>query len=85
MPDVPLPLSLPVLIPETVKVSPSVSVSPSNKSSLPSVTVKVLPSVTELLSLSATGSSFAAVTLIVIVLGVALSASPSLTVKANVV
>ena len=66
-PDVPDPDSVPVLIPETSSVSPSVSVSPYSKSEVPSVTVVVVPSVAVLVSLSATGSSFTVVTLIVMV------------------
>jgi hypothetical protein len=47
--------------------------------------VTVASSLTELVSLSATGASLTAVTFTVIVLGVALSASPSFTEKPIVV
>ena len=54
-------------MPDISNVSPSVSVSPYRISEVPSVTVVVVPSVAVFVSLSATGLSFVAVTLIVIV------------------
>ena len=59
--------------------------SPCKTSDVPSVTVNVASSLTAPVSLSATGASLTAVTFTVIVLGVALSESPSFTVKLKVV
>ena len=76
---------MPIPIKVTVKVSLSASVSPCKTSDVPSVTVSVASSLTAPVSLSATGASLTGVTFTVIVLGVALSESPSFTVKLKVV
>ena len=61
-----LPLAVVATMLDTLNEAlPSASVSPSKRSEDPSVTVKVLPTATDPVSLSATGASFTPITVTV--------------------